>query len=266
MTMVQSTFPGSGQALRIVMIDGEPWFATADVCKVLGRGNPSRASQIVDPEHRRTVNTRRINLTPSEVNRVSAGGIDYHRGSPMINLVSEAGLYVLIMRSDKGAAKPFQQWVTSELIPSIRRGDVDVERERRRLRETVGEALGEGGVAARAVVVSDLGLTVCADGSVHCSHGEMSICFPAKEEDTGPPFGPYFRCPEVEAVGIAGRKVVEMCARVKFVDLVRRLARPERVQRERERAGVVVEIGSRVVARGAAWEVAELLRELGEAG
>ena len=43
MTMLQSTFPGSGQALRIVMIDGEPWFATADVCKVLGRKNPSDA-------------------------------------------------------------------------------------------------------------------------------------------------------------------------------------------------------------------------------
>ena len=63
----------------------------------------------------------------------------------MLNLVSEAGLYLLIMRSDKVAARPFQQWVTSELIPSIRRGDIDVERERTRLRETVGEALGEGG-------------------------------------------------------------------------------------------------------------------------
>ncbi|WP_051966816.1 BRO-N domain-containing protein [Kitasatospora mediocidica] len=145
MTMVQSTFPGSGQALRIVMIDGEPWFATADVCKVLGRGNLSQASQLVDPEHRRTVNTRRINLPPSEVNDVSAGGIGYHRGSPMINLVSEAGLHVLIMRSDKAAAKPFQEWVTSELLPGIRRGDIDVERERTRLRATVGEALGEGG-------------------------------------------------------------------------------------------------------------------------
>ncbi|MGF6829432.1 prophage antirepressor-like protein [Kitasatospora sp. MAP12-9] len=262
MSMLWTTFPGSGQPLRVVIIDGEPWFATADVCKVLGRKNPSDAVKSLDPREVRTVNTLAINLASSEVNRVSAGGNSYHRGSPMLNLVSEAGLYTLIMRSDKPTARPFQEWVTGELIPSIRRGDTDVERQRERLRETVGQALGEGGVPAGRVVVTDLGLTVCTDGSVHCSHGEMVICFPEKSEGTGPPFGPYFRCPELERVGIAGSRAVELCERVKFVDLVRRLARPRTgPPPERTGGGLVLEFrGGEVTVRGEADELAELGR------
>ena len=262
MSMMWTTFPGSGQALRIVIIDGEPWFATADVCKVLGRGNATRASQLVDPLHRRTVNTRLIPLTLNKASGIFADQNAYGRGYPQLNLVSEAGLYTLIMRSDKPAAKPFQEWVTGELLPSIRRGDTDVARERERLRETVGQALGEGGVPAGRVVVTDLGLTVCSDGAVHCSHGEMVICFPDKAEDTGPPFGPYFRCPEVERVGIAGGKEVELCGRVRFVDLVRRLARPRTAPPpERTGGGLVLEFrGGEVTVRGEADELAELGR------
>lgn len=89
------------QAVRVVMRDGEPWFVAADVCRVLEIQNPTQAVQRLDEDE--------VTLCQTEGN---------HRPT---NLISESGLYALVIRSDKAAAKRFRKWITAEVIPSIRR-------------------------------------------------------------------------------------------------------------------------------------------------
>lgn len=92
------------QAVRVVMRDGEPWFVAADICRVLDLGNPTETLRRLDDDER-------DNLSSSEVNG---------RGRPM-NIISESGLYALIFTSRKPEAKRFRKWVTSEVLPSLRK-------------------------------------------------------------------------------------------------------------------------------------------------
>lgn len=105
--------------IRVVTIEGEPWFVLADVRAVLdlSRGGSSYE-----------------NLSEEEVKTLKkGGGISPHlyplfKGtSSSVVLVSESGLYRLIMRSTKPQARPFQDWVTREVLPSIRKTGAYVE-------------------------------------------------------------------------------------------------------------------------------------------
>ncbi|MFI5528839.1 Bro-N domain-containing protein [Kitasatospora sp. NPDC051853] len=228
MELVRTSFPVTGQPIRVVMINDEPWFVTADVCAVLQRTNPSWASRILSPEDTRTVDMRSVCLTSSEAYGVPAGQKASVRGNPYLNVISEAGLYLLIMRSKKPSARGFQQWVTADLLPSIRRGDTDVPRQQQRMAETLADAIGQQ-VHIVAEVQQDDGpdFHVRSDGTVHCRHGEMGFRMPNRQEDSGPPFGGYFHCLSYERVGIRGGKAIPRCEKLKLVDLVRRLnARP----------------------------------------
>jgi hypothetical protein len=90
-----------GLEARIITIDGEPWWVFSDICKIVGRSNPTQASLALDEDERTTLDLGLIT-------------------GPSI-LVSEAGLYRFLMRSDLPRARPFQKWVTKEVIPSIRK-------------------------------------------------------------------------------------------------------------------------------------------------
>ncbi|MFI8457930.1 Bro-N domain-containing protein [Kitasatospora sp. NPDC085464] len=229
MVLVRSSFPVTGQPIRVVMIDGEPWFATADVCRVMGRRNPATAVYGLDPHQHRTVDLRSLTVQQMEGYDDSAGQKPYRRGNPLLGLVSEAGLYSLLMRSDKKSARPFRAWVTEELLPSVRRGDTDIPTQQRRMAETLAEAIGQQVQIVAEIDHEDWpGLTVRSDGTVHCRHGEMVLHLPGREEDSGPPFGAYFACPGGERVGIRGSRVVPGCPKLKLVDLIRlrREARP----------------------------------------
>ena len=91
--------------LRVQVDDaGQPWFNASDVCDVLEMGNPSQAIKShVDAEDLQKLET----LTPG--------------GRQRQNHVNESGLYALILGSTKEAAKRFKRWVTSEVLPSIRK-------------------------------------------------------------------------------------------------------------------------------------------------
>jgi prophage antirepressor-like protein len=93
--------------IRVVMLEGVPWFVSADVMAML-YGQSSGHS------HRYDVlgATEALKVTPSQY------GLGRGRSSM---LLSESGLYKLIMRSDKPEAKAFQDWVTKEVLPSIRK-------------------------------------------------------------------------------------------------------------------------------------------------
>ena len=93
-------------SVRVVMRNGEPWFIAKDVCDCLGLDNVSRATNGLDEDEKVALEA---NITNSNV-----GG----RGTIII---SEAGLYSLILRSRKPEAKEFKRWVTHEVLPSIRK-------------------------------------------------------------------------------------------------------------------------------------------------
>jgi len=100
------SFPETGQSVRTITIDAEPWFVAADVCAVLGLGNPSQAVTHLDDDE-----VQQAPLTTNEgSNRVLS-----------TNLISEPGLYSLILRSRKPQARAFKRWVTHEVLPSIRK-------------------------------------------------------------------------------------------------------------------------------------------------
>lgn len=90
-----------------VQIDdnGEPWFSASEVCDVLGFANPWDAvSRHVDPD----------DLGKREV-------IDCMGRKQQANHINESGLYALIFGSTKAEAKRFKKWVTSQVLPSIRK-------------------------------------------------------------------------------------------------------------------------------------------------
>ena len=86
--------------VRVILSDEEPWFVAKDVCEVLDITNPTDALKRLDEDERARFNLGR-------------------QGEA--NVVSEAGLYSLILGSRKPEAKAFKRWITHEVIPSIRK-------------------------------------------------------------------------------------------------------------------------------------------------
>ena len=99
--------------VRILMIDDEPWLVLADVCRVLELSNPTIVAGRLDADERAKFNLGRQGET---------------------TIISESGFYSVVLRSDKPQAKPFRKWVTSVVLPSIRKngfyaGDMNFSRE-----------------------------------------------------------------------------------------------------------------------------------------
>ncbi|WP_043843766.1 BRO family protein [Amycolatopsis taiwanensis] len=96
-------FEYSGRQVRTTTRDGEPWFVAADVCAVLGIRDTYDATRGLDDDEKGTETIR----TPG--------------GPQAVTIVSEPGLYSLILRSRKPEAKPFKRWVTHEVLPALRK-------------------------------------------------------------------------------------------------------------------------------------------------
>lgn len=111
--------------IRALSIDGEPWFVAKDVCDALGiRTDTIRA--ILDEDEVSTFsqmgsNPNTIGVAPDQriVENSDMGPSQGGGRSPLI--ISEPGLYKLVMRSRKPEAKAFQRWVTHDVLPAIRR-------------------------------------------------------------------------------------------------------------------------------------------------
>lgn len=97
-------FPLTGQDVRIVDINGDPWWLLKDVCDILSIANSRDAADRLDDDEKNTVVLN-----------------DGTPGNPNRTIVNEAGLYNLILRSDKPEAKAFRRWVTHEVLPQIRK-------------------------------------------------------------------------------------------------------------------------------------------------
>lgn len=86
--------------VRTAVVNNEPMFCLADVCKALEIKNVTDVAKRLDDDERTRLNLGRAGET---------------------NFVTESGLYAVILRSDKPNAKKFRKWVTSEVLPSIRK-------------------------------------------------------------------------------------------------------------------------------------------------
>lgn len=95
-----TTWSYNNSEVRTVTIDNEPWWVLADVCKVLELTNPTMVAKKLDEDERSKFDLGR-------------------QGEAVI--INESGLYNVILRSDKPQAKPFRKWVTSEVLPAIRK-------------------------------------------------------------------------------------------------------------------------------------------------
>ena len=123
-TMLDSTisnsiqlFADKGFKLRVIMRLGNPWFVAPDACGCLALSNVSEALADLDDDDK-------LKLTKDELDTlISNEGIKCSVDSRVqsLNLVSESGLYDLIMQSRKPEAKAFKRWVTHEVLPSIRK-------------------------------------------------------------------------------------------------------------------------------------------------
>lgn len=99
-------FNFEGNQVRTIEINNEPWFVGKDVASILGFTNPNKAlKDHVDDEDKNTL-TIRYGIT---------------RGNPNRIIINESGLYSLILSSKLPTAKAFKRWITSEVLPAIRK-------------------------------------------------------------------------------------------------------------------------------------------------
>lgn len=96
-------FSFDGAAVRVVLVDGEPWWVANDVALALEYRDAGNMTRILDEDEKGTHN-------------VSTLG-----GGQQLLVINESGLYSAILRSRKQSAKRFKKWVTAEVLPSIRK-------------------------------------------------------------------------------------------------------------------------------------------------
>ena len=125
-----------GVNLTTILIDMEPWFIAKEVATLLGYENTSRSvNDHVDELDQKMLSYNECkSVFGSIIDSKTIENTDDSRGTEMVPLenstyvnprgmkfINESGLYTLIARSNKPEARRFQRWVTSEVLPSIRK-------------------------------------------------------------------------------------------------------------------------------------------------
>lgn len=131
--------------VRTTVIDGEPWFVGADVATALGYTNSRKAlGDHVDDEDKNTVTIR-----------------DGIQGNPNKTIINESGLYSLVLSSKLPTAKKFKRWVTSEVLPTIRKtGGYSMKQkaqaEQDKTREMRAEAMLRNSISKQAKMMMEI--------------------------------------------------------------------------------------------------------------
>lgn len=100
----QQIFDFHGNQVRTIVKDEQPWFVLTDVCTVLDLGNPSQVK------------------TRLEDGVISNEGIPDSLGrTQQVTIINEDGLYDVILESRKPEARAFRKWITSDVLPTIRK-------------------------------------------------------------------------------------------------------------------------------------------------
>ncbi|MCW2900122.1 MAG: phage antirepressor protein [Streptosporangiaceae bacterium] len=104
-------FPATGQEIRTVVRDGEPWFVGRDACDLLALADLQSSLRLLDDDEK----GRHSVPTPG--------------GDQQMTVISESGLYSLILRSRRPEAKAFKRWITHDVLPALRQtGRYEVDR------------------------------------------------------------------------------------------------------------------------------------------
>lgn len=103
------SFQFKQESVRIVMVEDEPWFVAADLCCILGIKNTTQAVQRLDDDM--------VTLCQTEgaLNQIEGGR------NRAVNCVSESGMWMLVLRSDKPEAVELRRWLSRDVLPSIRK-------------------------------------------------------------------------------------------------------------------------------------------------
>lgn len=93
--------------IRVIIIDNEPLFCLADICKALALTTPAKVANAIKSEF--------------ELGELSSYSFDTGYGIKEFTMITEPQLYFVLMRSDKSEAKEFRKWINTEVLPSIRK-------------------------------------------------------------------------------------------------------------------------------------------------
>ena len=189
------TNPDFGE-IRTLEIDGEPWFVGRDIALTLGYAKPENAlSAHVDSDDKTTT-------------LIQGNGSNYKSKSVIIN---ESGMYSLIMSSKMEKAKEFKRWVTSEVLPSIRKtGAYDIRKDSRELdiEEKKAEAMLEDAKIRKAELLmkmSELNISPQASQALVSCASEVLTgikCIPLPEVEK------TYSATEVgEIIGVSAAKI-----------------------------------------------------------
>lgn len=103
-SVTESIFSFNDHSIRVIMQDSQPWFVANDICSALGYLNSRKAIADHLDEDEKGVT---ISYTPG--------------GNQKLTIISESGMYTLVLRSHKPEARKFAKWVTGEVLPTIRK-------------------------------------------------------------------------------------------------------------------------------------------------
>ena len=104
--------------IRVVILDGEPWFVGKDVSEILGYVNPSSMYKLIDESDKRNIDPQSTEFIGSFQNGVI---LEPNTNIRKLTVINESGLYDSIFGSTLESAKTFKKWVTSVLLPTIRK-------------------------------------------------------------------------------------------------------------------------------------------------
>lgn len=125
-------FNFEGHDVRAIAIDGEPWFVGKDVAEALGYGKGKSITNAV---------TNHVDDEDKGVTKIMTPG-----GRQKMVIINESGLYSLILSSKLDSAKKFKKWVTSEVLPSIRKNGGYIYRQ---------ENMSEDELLSRALILAN---------------------------------------------------------------------------------------------------------------
>lgn len=161
MTADLSVFRFDGADIRTVMIGGEPWFVLTDIVRALGLSQFRAERLDGDVIRNHTIEDR-------------------SGRSQMTRVVNEAGMYEVVIRSDKPEAAAFRRWVTGEVLPSIRRTGAYVAPQTPEQRMAAAVLEAQRIIEARDAQVAELTPRAEAWDELASADGDFSVADAAK--------------------------------------------------------------------------------------
>jgi prophage antirepressor-like protein len=108
-----TSFEFNDNEVRVIMLDGEPWFVAKDIARFFEYVKVDKMLQLVDEEDKQVINPQKMDTPKMEET--------FNNNTFRLSIINESGLYAVIFNSTKLEAKAFKRWVTSEVLPSIRK-------------------------------------------------------------------------------------------------------------------------------------------------